>query len=168
VFACCSNGRASPNAETNFARLLSVRKATRLAELSREKADSRSLRDLNLDSDSSLEGHYCGIANGKPRVECLNGETVFLSKVAQPMKKSGGEVRPGGGVGDQSYARVACNCSGVTRSNFTAARRDVDSLISAGLNPRLGCRVGKALVSSPWWKSGYVRQKDGVIHMAAG
>jgi hypothetical protein len=24
------------------------------------------------------------------------------------------------------------------------------------------------LLNSPWWKSGYVRQKDGVIHRAAG
>jgi hypothetical protein len=28
--------------------------------------------------------------------------------------------------------------------------------------------AGKTEPNSPWWKSGYVRRKDGVIHRAAG
>jgi len=31
-----------------------------------------------------------------------------------------------------------------------------------------GSIVGRAVPNSPWWKSGYVRRKDDVIHRAAG
>jgi hypothetical protein len=68
-------------------------------------------------------------------------------------------------IGDD-YARAALRVIIYTNQSGITAQRI--SILLDEADVEASTPAEEASLNSPWWKSGYVRRKDGVIHRAAG